>query len=241
MNLPDQSTPYPIHYSLGESSKRVIIHQEDDLCVSHEHLFQDATPTRFYHFKTDIFCFVLKGELYLQQDDQETVLKKHQGIWLRAQTVNISTLLSPAVELCFIQFKGTTQNIQDTLLKKVSSGSVESTLGKSHIKTWPLWQGKSGSISLELYPPHYTETLHYQKVATQYILPLNGDVLVSNHSKQLTKSSNLGTVILKKIPRAIFNPSNESITVLSITTQQSKKGRVLLLKKPLDTPQLIEK
>ena len=240
VNLSDQNTPYPIHYSLGESSKRIIIHQQDDLCVAHEHLYQDATPTRFYHYPVDTFCFVLKGELYLQQGDKEIVLKMHQGIWLDAKSINVTTLLSPIVELCFIRFKLTDHNINNTHLKKVSSGSVESTLGKSHIKTWPLWLGKSGSISLELYPPQYTETLYYQKTATQYILPLSGNVLISNHKKQLNKSTNLGTVIFKKIPRAILNPSNENITVLTITTAQPTKGRVLFLKKPAETIQPIK-
>lgn len=236
MNLSDQNTHYPIHYSLGESSERIIVHQQDDLFIAHEHLFQDATPTRFYHHPNHTFLFIMKGELYLQQNseqnEQEIALKKHQGIWLEALTTSTLTLLSPSVELCLIRLKETTNRLTSGLLQKVSSGTVESILGRSHIKTWPLWQSQSESISLELYPPKYSETLYYQKTATQYILPLSGTIYIADERKQPEKCSDLGKVIQQKVPRAIFNPSQESITVLSITTSQQTKGRVLLLKKP---------
>lgn len=236
MNLSDQNIHYPIHYSLGESSERILIHQQDDLFIAHEHLFQDATPTRFYHHLDHTFLFVMKGELYLQQnteqDEQEVALKKHQGVWLEALTTSTITLLSPSVELCLIRLKKTADVPTAGSLKKVSSGTVESVLGRSHIKTWPLWQSHSESISLELYPPQYSETLYYQKTATQYLLPLSGDIYLSDEKKQPIKCSDLGKVIFKKAPRAVFNPSLESVTVLSITTSQRAKGRVLLLKKP---------
>lgn len=235
MNLSDQNTHYPIHYSLGESSERIIVHQQDDLFVAHEHLFQDATPTRFYHHPDNTFLFIIKGELYLQQNsgenEQETALKKHQGIWLAALTTCTITLLSPSVEICLIRLKKTTDTSTAGTLKKVSSGTVESVLGRSHIKTWPLWQSQSESISLELYPPQYSETLYYQKTATQYLLPLSGTIYISDEKKQTTKCSDLGKVIFKKEPRAVFNPNPESVTVLSITASQRTKGRVLLLKK----------
>jgi len=239
MNLADYHPLAPISYSLGEPSKHTIIHQKDDLFVAHEHLFQNATPTRFYYHQADTFLFLIKGELYLQQSaqqntpnkEQETALKKHQGIWLKAHTVNSITLLSPTVELCLIRLQSTTKTTEKHPFKKVSSGTVESTLERNKIKTWPLWQGPSERIALELYPPHYTETLYYQKMATQYFLPLNGTIYISNEQKHPEICPSLGRVIPKKIPRAILNPSTESTTVLSITTQQHSKGRILLLKK----------
>jgi hypothetical protein len=177
----------------------------------------------------------MKGELYLQQstpkNEQESVLKKHQGIWLKALTINSITLLSPTVELCLIRLPSTTNITKDDLLKKVSSGTVESTLERNKIKTWTLWKGVSEHIVLELYPPHYTETLYYQKIATQYFLPLNGSIYISNEQKHTDVCPDLGKVIPKKVPRAILNPSTETITVLSVTIQQHTKGRVLLLKK----------
>ncbi len=235
MNLADHNTLTPTSYSLGEPSKRTIIHEKNDLFVAHEHLFQNATPTRFYHHQADTFLFIMKGELYLQQstpkNEQESVLKKHQGIWLKALTINSITLLSPTVELCLIRLPSTTNITKDDLLKKVSSGTVESTLERNKIKTWTLWKGVSEHIVLELYPPHYTETLYYQKMATQYFLPLNGSIYISNEQKHTDVCPDLGKVIPKKVPRAILNPSTESITVLSVTVQQHTKGRVLLLKK----------
>ena len=236
MNLSDHNTLAPMSYSLGEPSKHTIIYQQDDLFIAHEHLFQNATPTRFYHHKDDSFLFVIKGELYLQQntsdDEKESALKKHQGIWLQAGSINSITLLSPTVELCLIRLQSTTKITMGSLFKKVSSGTVESTLERNKIKTWPLWQGQSEHIELELYPPHYRETLYYQKMATQYYLPLNGILYISNEQKLPTACPSLGQVIPKKTPRAILNPSSESITVLTVTTQQHSKGRVLLLKKP---------
>lgn len=231
MNPTHQNSLYPIHYSLGESSERIIIHQQDDLSITHEHLYQDATPTRFYQYQANTFCFVLKGEIYLQHDNEETILKKHQGIWLHAHTVNTATLLSPIVELCLVRFKKSDNYKFTNPIKKVSSGTVESKLGRSHIKTWPLWQGNAGDISLELYPPGYTETLYYQKSATQYILSLDGTALISDREKQTKTCDHLGKVIPHKSPRAILNPNPDSIIVLSVTTSQKTKGRVLLLKK----------
>ena len=235
MNLTDDKTSPLTCYSLGEPSKLTIIHQKDDLFVAHEHLFQNATPTRFYHHQADTFLFIIKGELYLQQNspknEQESVLKKHQGIWLKAHTINSATLLSPTVELCLIRLPSTTKTAIGDEFKKVSSGTVESTLERNKIKTWPLWQGPSGYIALELYPPSYSETLYYQKMATQYCLPLNGIIYISNEQKPAEPCSNLGKIIPKKTPRAILNPSKHSITVLSVTTQQHTKGRVLLIKK----------
>ncbi|RBP84174.1 hypothetical protein EBI01_05215 [Marinomonas rhizomae] len=237
VNLSDQNTHDPINYSLGDSSKRLIIHQQDDLFVAHEHLFQNDTPTRFYHHETDTFLFIAKGELYLQQkmrqnNEQETVLKQHQGVWLTAQTINSITLLTPTVELCLIRLKNANQSELNSSLKKVSSGTVDSTLGRSKIKTWPLWQGEAGHIALELYPPQFKEPLYYQKTATQYLLPLNGTPFISNNKKASKACPNYGKVIAKKEPRAVFNPSNESVTMLSVMTTQNIKGRILLLTKP---------
>ena len=237
MNLSDQNTLDPINYSLGESSKHFIIHQQDDLFIAHEHLSQNDTPTRFYHHQADTFLFIIRGELYLQQSnqqnsEQETALKQHQGIWLTAQTLNRVTLLTPAVEFCLIRLKKTDQTELNNSFTKVSSGTVKSVLGRSHIKTWPLWQGEAGQIALELYPPQFKETLYYQKTATQYLLPLNGIAFISNDKKVPKACPNFGKVIARKEPRAILNPSNKSITVLSIMTAQNTKGRILLLTKP---------
>ena len=237
VNSSDQNTLDPMDYSLGESSKHFIIHQQDDLFIAHEHLFQNDTPSRFYHHQADTFLFVIKGELYLQQStqqntEQETALKQHQGIWLEAHTINRITLLTPAVELCLIRLNNTAQPELNSSFKKVSSGTVESILGRSHIKTWPLWHGKTGQIILELYPPQFKETLYYQKAATQYLLPLNGIAFISNNKKVPKACPSFGKVIARKEPRAVLNPSSESITVLSIMTTQHTKGRILLLTKP---------
>lgn len=237
VNLSDQNTLDPINYSLGESSKRLIIHQQDDLFIAHEHLFQNDTPTRFYHHQADTFLFLIRGELYLQQSaqqncEQETVLKQHQGVWLAAQTVNSVTLLTPTVELCLIRLINKGQTELSDSLKKISSGTVDSTLGRSQIKTWPLWDGEAGQIALELYPPQFKETLYYQKSATQYLLPLNGKAFISNNKRESKACPIYGKVIASKEPRAILNPSAESITMLSVMTTQNTKGRILLLTKP---------
>ncbi|NVK75751.1 hypothetical protein C0J08_13490 [Marinomonas sp. CT5] len=236
MRSTDQNTPNMINYSLGEFSKRLIIHHHDDLFVAHEHLFQNDTPTRFYHHNTNTFLFLIKGDIYLQQitpekGEEETALKQHQGIWLAAHSVNTITLLTPAVEFCLIRLNATDHIDKSELFKKVSSGTVESTVGRRQIKTWPLWQGPSGQVILELYPPQFKETLYYQKQSSQYFLPLSGTALVYNEKKSLQPFPPYGKVFKKKEPRAIFNPSSESTTVLSVTTAQPDSGRVLLLSK----------
>lgn len=237
VNITEQNTLDPMNYSLGESSKHFIIHQQDDLFIAHEYLFQTDIPSRFYHHQADTFLFIIRGELYLQQctqqnSEQETALKQHQGIWLTAQTINSITLLSPAVELCLIRLKNTGQAELNNSFKKVSSGTVESISGRSHIKTWPLWHGEAGQIALELYPPQFKETLYYQKTATQYLLPLTGIAFISNDKKVPKACPRYGKIIAHKEPRAILNPSNESVTVLSVMTTKNTKGRILLLTKP---------
>ena len=240
VNLTDQNTLDPMNYNLGESSKHFIIHQQDDLFIAHEHLFQTDIPTRFYHPQADTFLFLIKGELYLQQgaqqnlqsNEQETALKQHQGIWLEAHTINSITLLTPTVELCLIRLKNTEQTELRGSFKKISSGTVESILGRSHIKTWPLWHGKAGQITIELYPPQFKETLYYQKSATQYLLPLSGITFISNENKIPKPCPSFGKVLARREPRAISNPNSESITVLSVMTTQKTIGRVLLLTKP---------
>ncbi|MCV2402335.1 hypothetical protein OFY17_05470 [Marinomonas sp. C2222] len=226
-------TPKPIRYSLGEPSERVIILQDDELYITHEYLYQTATPTRFYQYEKDTFCFVIKGSIYLKQNDKETALKEQQGVWLGARELNIATLLSPSTEICLIQFKKSHSNNAAIPLQKVSSGTVESVVGRNHTQSWPLWQGQLGRISLELYPPHYTEPLYYQKEATQYLLPLNGKVLISDKKTKMEECDALGKVFFKKVARAIANQSTTSVIALSITTsQRSSKGRVLILKRP---------
>jgi hypothetical protein len=237
VNLSDQNTFELMSYSLGNTSKGHIIYQQDDLFIAHEQLFQNATPTRFYHNQADTFVFIVKGELYLQQKTQqnalavekETVLKTHQGIWLAAHTISNITLLTPMVELCLIRLKPTRHVEENELFQKVSSGTVELIPGRNHIKTWPLWQGPSGKIVLEFYPPQYKETLYYQKTATQYLLPLNGIAFISNGKKPPEVCSMLGRIITKQERRAILNPSSKSITLLSVMTAQQSKGRILVL------------
>lgn len=240
MNVSDQNTLGLMTYSLGETSKRFIVCQQNDLFIAQESLFQNATPTRFYHHPADTFVFIIKGDIYLQQTTQqnahhtekETVLKTHQGIWLAAHTINNITLLTPTVELCLIRLSSTKQIEENDVFQKVSSGTVELIPGRNHIKTWPLWQGASGSIALELYPPHFKETLYYQKNATQYLLPLNGVAFISNGKKPPETCPTFGKVIIKQERRAVLNPSKESITLLSVMTAQQSKGRILVLTKP---------
>lgn len=234
VNTSDQNTLNPVSYSLGDPSERLIIHQQDDLFVAHELLFQNATPTRFYQHNADTFIFLIKGELYLQQDthEKETVLKIHQGIWLAAHTINTVTLLTPKIELCIIRLGSSHQIGIDHPFKKISSGTVELVPGRSHVKIWPLWQGASGQIALELYPPHYKETLYYQKTATQYLLPLNGSVLLSDGKKPPRSCPTVGKIIAQRERRAILNPSQDSISLLSVMTSPATKGRILVLTKP---------
>ncbi|MBJ7538480.1 hypothetical protein [Marinomonas transparens] len=228
-NLSNTHSLYPIQYHLGQSSQRIIIHNQNDLNISHEHLFQDDTPTRFYHYKANTFLFVLKGELYLKQDEQDRVIKQHQGVWLEANTVNIVTLLKASIEICLIRFKASDQSKSLDNLKKVSSGTVNFVSGRNGIKTWPLWQGDSGYIAIELYPPYYKETLYYQKAANQYLQPLNGQVFINNGKGTPQACPEIGKIITTRTPRAILNPNTESVTTLTVTTSPAEKGRVLVL------------
>lgn len=228
-------------YSVGSDSQRLLIHQQDDLFITHEYLYQNATPTRFYHHPVDTFVFVIKGELYLNQipagfsalsdERKQTALKAHQGIWLAGQSVNQITLLSPTVELCIVRLNPNHAIDSSDDFKKVSSGNVASLVGRNRIQVWPLWQGKTGQISLELYPPHYKETLYYEKSSTQYILPLKGHALITKDKKTAKVCPTTGKVIAQKEPRAMINPTNESIVLFSIITSKTHNGRVLLLKK----------
>lgn len=222
---------HPLRYSLGESSERVIILQDEGMCVTHEYLHQTTISTRSYQYQTDTFCFVIKGSVNLKRNHQETTLKEHQGIWLKAKTQNTATLLSPRAELCFIKFKGCYSS-EKSPLHKVSPGKIKAVTGKNHTKSWTLWQDKLGKISLELYPPGYIEPLYYQKEATQYILPLNGKVAVSNKQTKFKDCGSLGQVFFKKTVRSLSNPNTTSAVVLSITNQPSSKGRVLVLQSP---------
>ncbi|WP_418138752.1 hypothetical protein AB8616_02615 [Marinomonas sp. RS-M-Aa-14] len=119
-----------------------------------------------------------------------------------------------------------------TYFKKYLLAQLSLIPGRNHIKTWPLWQGASGSITLELYPAHFKETLYYQKNATQYLLPLNGVAFISNGKKAPESCPTLGKVITKQERRAVLNPSKDSITLLSVMTAQQSKGRILVLTKP---------
>ncbi|NLQ16105.1 hypothetical protein HGG82_00525 [Marinomonas sp. M1K-6] len=237
MGLFDQQTLYPISHSIGSISQRIIIHQQDDLFIAHEHLYQSDTPTRFYQHYADTFLFVIKGELYLQQDaakeTKETLLKAQQGIWLTATSINTMTLLSAMVELCLLHLSVTKQPENALPFNRVSTGTVERIEGKNRVRSWPLWQGQSGSVAIQTYPPHYTEALCYQQDVTQYLLPLNGRVLLSDHNGVNQECSKQGEIIFKKTPRAILNPNSKSITLLTVTTPHPIKGRVLLLKNPI--------
>lgn len=237
MNAIAQNTSNPLDYSLGEASKRIIVHKQDDLLIIHDHLFQDATPTRFYHDQADTFLFLIKGEVYLQQYEssnaqdvsEEITLKEYQGVWLNTDTINSVTLLTARVELCIVRLAPAVNTKPSHSFKKISSGTVESQLGRNQIKVWPLWETEIGRISLELYPAKYKETLYYHKTATQYFLPLNGSIVFLSKSKELTACPSTGKIIPPKQAIAILNPENQNSIVLSVMTKQYSEGRVHLL------------
>ncbi|WP_137169492.1 hypothetical protein [Marinomonas sp. FW-1] len=237
MNATVQNTSNPLDYSLGETSKRIIVHQQDDLLIIHDHLFQDVTPTRFYHDQADTFLFIIKGEAYLQQYApnnvqtivEEITLKTHQGIWLNADTINSVTLLTPRVECCLIRLSNSMNSQPTQPFTKISSGTVESQLGRNQIRIWPLWETEIGRISLELYPAKYKETLYYHKTTTQYFLPLGGSTLLLSKSKTPTACPSIGKVIPPKEAVAILNPGNQNSIVLSVMTKHYNQGRVHLL------------
>ncbi|QRV23585.1 hypothetical protein [Marinomonas foliarum] len=237
VNATAQNTSPPLDYSLGEASKRIIVHQQDDLLIIHDHLVQDVTPTRFYHNPVDTFLFLLKGEVYLQQYEssnvqniaEEITLKKHQGIWLNANTINSVTLLTPRVELCLIRLSTSVNTKSTHPFEKISSGTVELQLGRNQIKVWPLWETEHGRIALELYPTKYNETLYYHKAATQYFLPLNGSAVFMSKSKTPTSCPSIGKVVPPKEAVAILNPGDQNSIVLSVMTKDYSEGRVHLL------------
>lgn len=232
-----KNTSNPLDFSLGEKSKRIIVHQQDDLLIIHDHLFQDMTPTRFYHVPANTFLFIITGEIYLQQHRsssiqdiaEETNLKKHQGIWLNAGTINSVTLLTAKAELCLVRLTPTTNTQFTHPFKRVSSGTVESQQGRNDITVWPLWETELGKISLDLYPAKYKETLYYHKTATQYFLPLGGLTLLLAKSRNPAACPSIGKIIPPKEAVAILNPENQNNIVLSVMTKQHNKGRVHIL------------
>ncbi|AEF54278.1 hypothetical protein [Marinomonas posidonica] len=231
----DHNTTLPvIQYPLYGESKRSIIHQQEDVLIVHEHLNQAATPSRLYRPADNCFCFVIKGEVHLQSEQQAVNLKPHQAVWLPTQQSSVLTLLTPNVILCTIQFTKVTLANQPQTLQKISTGTVDSKLEKKHIQVWPLWEGNTARICIEKYPAHYSETLYYQKAASHYLLPLKGSAYLARRNAAAIPCTQFGQFIPAREASAIINPEEDHLILLTviISKQQKLKGRVIVLNRP---------
>ncbi|MEL0612801.1 hypothetical protein [Marinomonas arenicola] len=223
-------SPYPIQHELGKNGCSSIIHKEDNIGIRHEHLLQDSTPSRFYQATDKCFLFILSGELFLKSQHNEIQLKKNQGSWLPSTAITVATLLSPEVRLCIVTFSTYPKRTEKvTQFNKVSSGNITSIVEKNGVTIWPLYQGEEGVIAIHSYPAHYKETPYYHKHTDQYLLCLDGKMALSINKQAFKYCPDIGQYLPKMTRKAVFNPNNKIITVLSITTPYPEKGRVLAL------------
>ena len=223
-------TPYPIQHELGKGGCSSIIHREDNIGIRHEYLVQASTPSRFYQAPEKCFIFVLAGDLFLKNQDNEIQLKKHQGCWLPSNSITVATLLSPHVKLCIITLSANTDPVDNTVaFHKLSSGNIRSFPERNGVIHWPLYQGEDAVISIQLYPAHYKETPYYHKKTDQYLLCLEGELAISINKQAFKLCPSIGLYIPKMTRKALFNHNSTSITVLSVTTPYPEKGRVLAL------------
>lgn len=223
------------HYHLGKEAHAILLHHCDNLRVRLETLTQATNPIRFYHGFQHTFLFVLKGEVFLKCQQEDMLLKMYQGVLLPKLNTTIATLLTPQVEICVITFFREPNTVNENEFKKVSSGTVEALPERLGVTSWPLWHGRNGAVSINLYPAHYKESTYYHKNTGQFLLPLNGEsLMVSTCMKAAKKLSVHGLFIAQKTPKAFYNISDNSTTVLSIYTPYPEKGRVMLLAKPLN-------
>ncbi|SBS33694.1 hypothetical protein MSP8887_01990 [Marinomonas spartinae] len=220
------------HYSLGKEAHAILLHHCNNLRVRLETLTQASNPTRFYHGFQHTFLFVLKGEVFLKHGQEDMLLKMHQGTLLSKLNTTIATVLTPQVEICVITFFREPNTVSESDFKKVSSGTVEALPERLGVTSWPLWRGKSGTVSINLYPAHYKESTYYHKSTEQFLLPLSGEPLeISTNMQTAKKLSESGLFIEKQTPKAFYNISDNSVAVLSIYTPHPEKGRVMLLSK----------
>ncbi|REG84186.1 hypothetical protein [Marinomonas pollencensis] len=223
-------TPYPIQHELGKGGCSSILHRDDRIAIRHEYLVQSSTPSRFYQAPEKCFIFVLSGDLFLKNQDNEIQLKKHQGSWLPSDSITVATLLSPQVTLCVINLSDAHAATEKAIaFHKVSSGSSDSFADKNGITTWPLYQGADAAISIHLYPAHYKDTPYYHKKTDQYLICLEGELAISTNKQAFKLCPSIGQYLPRMTRKALFNHNRKSITVLSITTPYPEKGRVLAL------------
>lgn len=229
--MENENPAFPLSFDIGHESKKTLVYRNAEQFIYHEALFQNATPNRFYYFSSPTFLFLLKGEIVLQQNQNEQILKQHQGIWIPLNQTHIATLLSAQAILCLVSFpKIKPQEIGETF-SKLSSGLMEPKKGRNGVTIWTLWQGSEGLINIESYPAHYKESPYYQRQANQYLLPLNGTLFIAKDKHSPIELKSTGEFIRKRLPRAILNHHHEPIIALSITTPYPEKGRVLVLSK----------
>lgn len=224
-----------INYKLGKNANARIVHHCDQTQILLETLNQSSNPTRFYHAFEETFLFVLKGELFLKKNQDDILLKSHQGTLLPRDTTIIATLLQPNVELCFIKFLKAPPSAEECYFKKVSSGTVQAQPSRLGMMIWPLWQGKQGMIAINLYPAGYNEPSYYHKETQQFLLPLNGELSASINKQPPKPISEQGLFFTKRIPKSVLNLQQESIAALCVFTPFPEKGRIILLstkKKP---------
>ncbi len=230
----DHNTLPVIQHPLYGESKRIIIHQQEDVLIVHEHLNQATTPSRLYRPADYCFCFVIKGEVHLQSEQHSVNLKPYQAVWLPSQQSSVLTLLTPNATLCTIRFTKIALTGQHQTLQKVSTGTVDSKLEKKHIQVWPLWESNTARICIEKYPAHYSEALYYQKAASHYVLPLKGSAYLAKKNAAAIPCTELGQFIPAREASGIINPDDDHLIALTVivSQQQKLKGRVIVLNRP---------
>lgn len=227
----DVATPSYMN-DIGASGKRTLLANTAFLRAYQETFYQEEVQTRFYQFPTDAYLYSVTGQVFIENQQQESLLKQNQGIWLKAESIHKVVLLSAQATLLIVVCQH--DNPSDPTidyLQPQSSGTASKISQTSPASRWLLSQHPNVKIELELLPENYQEHLHYHRYTEQFVVNLSDQIVIHGAADAVCLRHGEAYLIPAKQQHRISNPTNQAIQLLSFYTPKPIRDRVLVLKK----------
>ncbi len=217
---------------IGQSGTKNLLCHCESMNIYQEHFFQNEVQQRFYRFTTDCYLFVLDGQAFLQNQNQECTIKPNQGVWLEAESNNKLVPLSNQLNCLLVKVRGAPLDTPfNEYMRVQSTGTANKSLTASNNNQWVLSEHPNVKIEVELLPEQHNEPLHYHRFAQQFIVSLTDTITITQPERETTLSPKEGLLILAKSKHKIVNNNAHSAQILNVYSPRAKHDKVLVLGK----------
>mgnify|MGYP000259431876 CR=1 FL=1 len=217
---------------IGKNGMKNLLCFSENMKIYQEHFFQNEVQQRFYRYTTDCYLFILDGQAFIQNGDQERSIKKHQGVWLKAGSNNKLVPISHRFECLIVTFQNSTAASTFTEFMQVqSTGTAEKSNSPPSNTRWILSSHPLVKIEIELIPKKCHGPLQYHRSTQKFLVSLTDTIQIIQTGKEHVLEAKSGLIFTPNSKHKIINNNEHSVQILNIYSPRVDRDKVLVINK----------